>query len=108
MHSQRWSSLLPLGFLLSGVLIALPAMAGDLEWRGFFTTGLSSTSSKTRYQSGINRKSRVAEETFLGLNLSKDLSQQWRLAAQILARAAQADSAAKVDWAFVTYEPSST
>lgn len=93
------------GFI--GLMMASSAMSADLEWRGFLTTGTSFTDSKTSYQGRINRKARVSEETYLGLNLSKELSPEWRVAAQILARAGQADSAAKVDWAFVTYEPNS-
>ncbi len=79
--------------------------AGPLEWRGFLTTGTSFSDSKTPYNQGITRKARVTEETFLGLNLSKSLTSEWRLAAQILGRSGQADGAAKIDWAFVTYEP---
>ncbi|MES2745155.1 MAG: porin [Bdellovibrionota bacterium] len=81
------------------------AEADPLEWRGFLTTGTSFSDSKTPYNQGITRKARVTEETFLGLNLTKSLTKEWRLAAQILGRSGQADGAAKIDWAFVTYEP---
>jgi hypothetical protein len=98
----------PLIAVFVGLLTATPVVAADMEWRGFLTTGASFTDSKTSYQGRITRKARVSEETYLGLNLSKELSPEWRVAAQILARGNQADSAAKVDWAFVTYEPNST
>jgi hypothetical protein len=81
------------------------ALAAPLEWRGFLTTGTAFSDSKIPYNQGISRRARVTEETYLGLNLSKSLTEQWRLAAQILGRAGQADGSAKVDWAFVTYEP---
>jgi len=103
-HNRAWPYLA--SALLSCLLGPTPVRAGDLEWRGFFTTGVAFTDAKESYQGGIKRKPRIADETFLGLNLSKDLTQEWRVAAQILARST-ADSAAKVDWAFVTYEPSS-
>lgn len=97
---------------LAGLLLSLAgysgiAKASELEWRGFFTTGLAVTDSKVSYRDGVNRKARVAEETYLGLNLSKEINSEWRVAGQILGRAGEADTAAKVDWAFVTYEPNS-
>ncbi|MBC7530365.1 MAG: hypothetical protein H7318_02240 [Oligoflexus sp.] len=96
----------PIFALLLG-FVSTKSSSAELEWRGFLTTGASFTDSAVPYQQGINRKARATEETFLGLNLSKDLGADWRVAAQILARASQADSTAKVDWAFVTYEPNS-
>lgn len=107
MRRSYWGRGLQLCIGLGG-LVAPRAKAADMEWRGFLSTGTAFTDSKISYQQGIKRKAQVAEETFLGLNLSKDLNSEWRVAAQILARASQADSAAKVDWAFVTYEPNST
>lgn len=89
-------------------LVSTNARSADLEWRGFLSTGASFTDSAVPYQQGITRKARTTEETFLGLNMSKELTSEWRVAAQIVARAAQADSTAKVDSAFVTYEPNST
>lgn len=79
--------------------------AGPIEWRGFFSTGAAVTDANVPYQGDITRKARVTDETFLGLNLSKELNSEWRIAGQILGRAGQADSTAKVDWAFVTYQP---
>lgn len=82
--------------------------AEPLEWQGFLTTGLALSDSDTPYLLGINKKARFSEETFVGLNLSKKVSSEWRIAAQLIARAAQADSALKADWAFVSYEPNNT
>lgn len=80
------------------------AYASELEWNGFFSTGASFTDSKVPYQTTLTRRLRLTDDTLFGLNIGKSLSPDWRVAAQILSRAGQADSAAKIDWAFVTYK----
>jgi hypothetical protein len=81
------------------------AYAQDIEWNGFLTTGAAVTDANAPYQKIIHKKASITDETLLGLNLSKNLNDEWRVAAQILSRAGQADGAAKVDWSFVTYKP---
>lgn len=100
-HSLHWVII----FISFVTAQSYRANAADVEWRGFFSTGTSFSDSNTPYLNGTNKKAQLSEETFLGLNLSKELDAEWRVAAQFVARAGQSDSALKADWAFVTYDP---
>lgn len=101
LHNLHWV------FLFTALVSDLfyVAYAADIEWRGFLSTGTSFSDSSTPYVNGTNKKAQFTNETFLGLNLSKELDNDWRLAAQFVARAGQADTATKADWVFVSYDP---
>lgn len=81
------------------------AQGQGIEWNGFFTTGTSVTDAKVPYQNNVTKKPKFTDETLFGLNVGRNINDEWRMAAQILSRAGSADAAAKVDWAFITYKP---
>jgi hypothetical protein len=101
------AGVLALGSLLAGA----PARADDLTWNGFFTTGTAFSNRSTPYTNvsattgNITREPQVVQNTYLGLNLAKRLSPSANVAAQFVARDADADGALKANWAFVSFRP---
>jgi len=92
--------------LLGLFACSLTARAEDIQWSGFFSTGIAFSDQSVPYSdNAIVKEPNIGHETTLGLNLAKALSPSLTMAAQVLANEDNADSALKADWAFVTYTP---
>ncbi|MDH5737718.1 MAG: hypothetical protein OEZ23_05375, partial [Gammaproteobacteria bacterium] len=79
---------------------------GKVEIHGFLTAGLSFSDADEVYLDDTSKDISFEEDTVFGLQFGTAISDDIKVETQILAGGVNANSgtAARVDWAFVTYE----
>lgn len=76
-----------------------------LETRAFLTVGSVISDSPNSFSNGITNANSTLYDSKLGLNLSRKINSEWRVAVQFLALLRPSQNDFNVDWAFATYHP---